>query len=60
MSELFELGKAIARQQLMIAFATEHDASAENARLFQNVATDRGSPIRFFDTEADARAWLGV
>ena len=58
--EIFELGEEIAKLNLKIAIVQFHDASQENEELLENAATNRGGPIRFFDNEQDARAWLGV
>ena len=58
--EVFKLGEEIAKLRLIVAIVQLHDASQENEELLENVATTRGSPIRFFDNEQDARDWLGV
>ncbi len=58
--EIFALGEEIAKLNLMIAIVQLHYASKGNMRLLENAATNRGSPIRFFDNEQDARDWLDV
>ncbi len=58
--DIFELGQEIAKLALQIAVVELHDASSENVRFLEDVATTRGGPIRFFDDEQDAKDWLGV
>lgn len=59
--EYFDLGKAIGEMNIQIAFEMTGDTlTAKNLTLLENAASNRGSPIRFFDNEADAKAWLGV
>ncbi len=59
-SEIFELGKEIAKLRLNIAIVQLHDASKEHEELLENAATNRGSPVQFFNNEQDARDWLGM
>ena len=56
--EIFNFGEAVAKLGLRIAIVTSHDASIEDERFFEDVATNRGSPVRFFDNERDAKDWL--
>ncbi len=58
--QVFALGVEVAKLNLMVAVVTQHDASKETEKLLENVATNRGLPVRFFDNEQDARDWLGV
>ena len=52
--------KAIADLGLKLAAVTSHDASEEDTSFLENVATNRGSPVQFFDNEEAARVWLGI
>lgn len=56
--DIFELGKDIARLDLRIAIVEAHDASSEEVSFLENVASNRGGEIQFFDTIDDAREWL--
>jgi len=58
--EIFALGEEIAKLNLKIAIVQLHDASKGNEELLENAASNRGSPILFFNNEQDARDWLGV
>ena len=57
---VFELGREIAKSGLRIAVVESHDAPNENVRFLENVATNRGGPIQFFDNEQHAKDWLGI
>ena len=59
-AEIFRLGEEVGKLNLKIAVVSTHDASKENERLLETAATTRGSPIRFFNKEQDAKDWLGV
>ena len=59
-AQIFALGQEIAKLKLTIAIVSRHGAAKEGERLLENAATNRGSPVRFFDNEQDARDWLGV
>lgn len=59
-AEIFAFGEAVGKLNLRIAVVNLNDAPKEDSRLFENVATNRGSHMRLFDNEEDARAWLGV
>ena len=59
-AEVFALGEEVAKLNLMVAVVTQHDASKETEKFLENVAKNRGPPVRFFDNEQDARDWLGV
>ena len=58
--EIYDLGSELAEMQLQIAMAESHDASDEDVRFLENVVANRGGPIRFFDTEKEAKNWLGI
>lgn len=58
--ETFELGKEVGKLGLRIAVVTSHDTSKANAGLLEDAATNRGSPVQFFDDERDALDWLDV
>ena len=59
-TEIFDLGQVIARSRLRIAVAETHDASNDEVEFLENVATNRGGSIQFFDNEQDAKDWLGI
>lgn len=56
--EIHELGIEIAKLDLRIAVAESHDASDEDVRFLENVVWNRGRPIKFFDSEFEAKYWL--
>lgn len=56
--ELFEMAKEVARLQLTVAIVSQHDATETDAQFFGNVASNRGAPVAFFESESDARTWL--
>jgi len=58
--EIFTYGEEVAKLHLMLAIVSLHNATKEDVSYFENVATNRGSPVRFFDNEEDAKEWLGV
>ena len=58
--DIFKLGKEIAKLGVQIAVAELHDASNEDVRFLENVVTNHGDPIQFFDNDQDAKKWLGV
>ncbi len=58
--DIFELGEEIAKLGLQIAVVELHDASKEDVRFLELVATNRGRAIQFFDNEQDAKDWLGI
>jgi hypothetical protein len=58
--EVFKLGEEVTKLNLMVAIVQLHDASKQTERFLENVAANRGLPIKFFDNEQDARDWLGV
>ena len=57
--DIFNLGEMIGELGLQVAVAELHDASNKDVKFLQTVAINRGSPIRFFDNEQDAKDWLG-
>jgi hypothetical protein len=58
--DIYDLGSELAGMQLPIAMAESHDASDEDVSFLENVVANRGEPIRFFDTEREAKDWLGI
>ena len=58
--DLFALGAKVAQLGLRVAVVESHDATSEDVRFLENVATNRGSPMQFFDNEQDAKNWLEV
>jgi hypothetical protein len=58
--DIYDLGKDIAETDLQLAMVESHDASAEQVEFLENVAVNRGGSIQFFDTEEEAKSWLGV
>ena len=58
--EFYAFGEAVGKLNLKIAVVSRIDGSIEDAKLFENVATNRGSQMRHFDTEQDAKDWLDV
>ncbi len=59
-SEIYSLGEEIAKLGLLIAVVESHDASSENEEFLENVVSNRGMPIQFFDNEQDAKDWLKI
>ena len=58
--EIFALGEEIGKLKLKIAIVELHDALQEDVDFLENIATNRGSPVRFFNNEQNAKDWLGV
>ena len=58
--DIFHLGERIAEMGLTIAVVESHDAMAKDVRFLENVATNRGAPIQFFDNVKEAKIWLRV
>ena len=58
--EIFHLGERIADMGLMIAVVETHDAMEKDVKFLENVVTNRGAPIRFFDNVEEAKIWLSV
>jgi hypothetical protein len=58
--DIFNLGEEIAKMGIKVAIVEAHDASQDDETFLKIVASNRGSLIQFFDTEADAKDWLGV
>ena len=58
-TDIFNLGQEIAKLDLKIAVVELHDASNDDVKFLENVAMNRGGPIRFFDNQQEAEAWLG-
>ncbi len=58
--DIFDLGEQIADFHLQIAIVESHDASADDESFLETVAFNRGGPIQFFSTEAEAKDWLAV
>jgi hypothetical protein len=60
MTELLMLAREISKLELKAALVVSNDISSEMKPLFEEISTNRGSPIQFFEKEKDARAWLEV
>ena len=58
--DIYDLGSEIANLHLQIAMVESHDAPDEDVSFLENVVANRGDPIRFFDTEEEAKGWLEV
>jgi hypothetical protein len=58
--DIYALGKEIANHHLQIAVVESHDASGEDVRFLETVASNRGGPIRFFRDQVEAKDWLHV
>jgi hypothetical protein len=56
--EIRDLGKEIAKFDLRIAVSESHDASRDDVAFLENVVWNRGRPIKFFDSELEAKYWL--
>ena len=56
--DVFKLGEQIAELGLRVAVVESHDAPPEDVRFLEDVSTNRGGPLQFFDNEQDARNWL--
>jgi len=56
--DILDLGQKIAKLVLRIAIVESHDASVEDVKFLENVVWNRGSYIRFFDSEMEAKYWL--
>lgn len=59
-TELMMMAKEIAKLGLQVAMVVKNDLSVEHESFFRKIATKHGSPIRFFDREAEAKRWLDV
>ena len=59
-NDILDLGKEIAKLNLKIAVAELHDASKEDVKFLETVVWNRGGPIKFFDSEMEAKYWLGI
>ena len=58
--DVLELSKLIAKLDVQLAIVELHDASDDAVELLSSAAFNRGSTIRFFDNEVDAKAWLEI
>ena len=58
--DIFHLGEKIAELGLTIAVVETHDAMKKDVEFLENVATNRGGPIQFFDKVEEAKRWLRV
>ncbi len=58
--DIYELGEEIADSHLHIAIAESHDASRDDEAFLETVVFNRGGPLQFFDSEKEAKSWLGV
>ena len=58
--ELLLLAKGIAKLDLRVALVVNTDLSSELESFFEDIASNRGSPMQFFKYEKDARGWLNI
>ena len=58
--DILDLGQQIAKLDLRIAMVESHDASNEDVKFLENAVWNRGGYIRFFDSELEAKYWLGI
>lgn len=58
--DIYALGEQMSRLGMQIAIVETHDASSDDVKLLENVASNRGRPVQFFDTIQEAKDWLGV
>ena len=59
-TELLLLSKEIAKKDLHVALVVSTDISSELESFFEDIASNRGSPMKFFKHEKDARDWLSL
>lgn len=58
--DIYELGQEIAEMHLKIAVVESHNASDADSRFLETVTSNRCAPLRFFDTEEEAKEWLKI
>ena len=58
--DIFHLGERIAELRLKIAIVEAHDATEKDVKFLENVVTNRGATIQFFNSVEEAKIWLGV
>ena len=58
--DIYDLGEEIAKTHLQIAIAESHDASKDDEDFLETAVFNRGGPLQFFDSEKEAKSWLGV
>ncbi len=58
--ELLELAKEIAKLKLQVALVVNTDISSGLESFFVEMASNRGSPMRFFENEEAAKDWLNI
>jgi hypothetical protein len=58
--ELLELAEKIAELKLQVALVVNTDISSGLESFFVEMASDRGSPMRFFENEEAAKDWLNI
>lgn len=59
-ADIYALGAEAAKLHLQVALVESHDASKEDVSFLETVMWNRGSSIRFFDTEQEAKDWLAI
>jgi hypothetical protein len=59
-TELLLLAREIAKLDLHVALVINTDLSSELESFFEDIASNRGSPMQFFKHENDARGWLNI
>jgi len=58
--ELLELAKEIAKLKLQVALVVNTDLSSGLESFFVDMASNRGSPMQFFENEEAAKDWLNI
>jgi len=58
--DIYNLGKLIAKFMLHVAIVELHDVSVEEEQFLENVTSNRGKPLKFFDNINEAKIWLKV
>jgi hypothetical protein len=59
-SQILRLAEQISESNLQIAVVESHDATHQEVSFLRAIVLTRGRPIQFFDSELDARKWLGI
>ena len=59
-SDIYNLGKEIAKLGLQMAIVELHDAPIGKVKFLESVVANRGVSIQFFDNEHNAKDWLGI
>ena len=59
-ADIYGFGIEAAKLRLQVAVVESHDASKGDVSFLETVMWNRGSSIRFFDTEQEAKDWLAI